>query len=76
MKVVKEKKNQEVEIVFILDRSGSMGGLENDTIGGYNSFIKSKKDFNAKCIKTRYGIVGKQAKVKIDLDPYKVIGKE
>ena len=23
------------EIVFILDRSGSMGGLENDTIGGY-----------------------------------------
>ena len=48
MKVVKEKKNQEVEIVFILDRSGSMGGLENDTIGGYNSFIKSKKDLNAK----------------------------
>ena len=23
------------EIVFILDRSGSMGGLENDTIGGF-----------------------------------------
>ncbi len=48
MTVKKEKKNQEVEIVFILDRSGSMGGLENDTIGGYNSFIKSKKDLNAK----------------------------
>ena len=25
------------EIVFILDRSGSMAGLEKDTIGGYNS---------------------------------------
>ena len=29
------------EIVFILDRSGSMGGLENDTIGGYNSMIET-----------------------------------
>jgi len=29
-----------VEIVFILDRSGSMGGLEKDTIGGYNEFVK------------------------------------
>ena len=32
------------EIVFILDRSGSMGGLENDTIGGYNSMIAKQKD--------------------------------
>ena len=31
------------EIVFILDRSGSMGGLENDTIGGYNSMIAKQK---------------------------------
>lgn len=31
------------EIVFILDRSGSMGGLENDTIGGYNSLIDKQK---------------------------------
>ena len=31
------------EIVFILDRSGSMGGLELDTIGGYNSLIKKQK---------------------------------
>jgi hypothetical protein len=28
-----------VEIISILDRSGSMAGLEKDTIGGYNSFI-------------------------------------
>ena len=31
------------EIVFILDRSGSMGGLEKDTIGGYNSMIDKQK---------------------------------
>lgn len=28
------------ELVFILDRSGSMSGLEADTIGGYNSMLK------------------------------------
>jgi uncharacterized protein YegL len=31
------------EIVFILDRSGSMSGLESDTIGGYNSMIAKQK---------------------------------
>nr|WP_317363504.1 hypothetical protein [uncultured Blautia sp.] len=31
------------EIVFILDRSGSMSGLESDTIGGYNSLLKKQK---------------------------------
>ena len=36
------------ELVFILDRSGSMGGLESDTIGGFNSMIeKQKKDGNS-----------------------------
>lgn len=29
-------KNNRTELVFILDRSGSMGGLETDTIGGFN----------------------------------------
>jgi len=32
------------EIVFILDRSGSMGGLENDTIGGFNGFVKKQAE--------------------------------
>lgn len=32
------------ELVFILDRSGSMSGLEEDTIGGFNSMIKKQKD--------------------------------
>lgn len=31
------------ELVFILDRSGSMGGLEADTIGGYNSLMEKQK---------------------------------
>ena len=31
------------EMVFILDRSGSMSGLEIDTIGGFNSFIQKQK---------------------------------
>ncbi|MBQ8800253.1 MAG: VWA domain-containing protein [Lachnospiraceae bacterium] len=31
------------EIVFILDRSGSMSGLEADTIGGYNSLMEKQK---------------------------------
>ena len=32
------------EIVFILDRSGSMAGLESDTIGGFNSMIKKQQE--------------------------------
>lgn len=32
------------EIIFILDRSGSMHGLEADTIGGYNSFIEKQRE--------------------------------
>ena len=31
------------EVVFILDRSGSMSGLEADTIGGYNSMLSKQK---------------------------------
>ena len=31
------------EVVFILDRSGSMGGLEGDTIGGFNSMIAKQR---------------------------------
>ena len=31
------------ELVFILDRSGSMSGLESDTIGGFNSMIAKQK---------------------------------
>ena len=36
------KKNL-TELVFILDRSGSMAGLEKDTIGGFNAMIEKQK---------------------------------
>ena len=36
-------KNNITELVFILDRSGSMAGLENDTIGGFNAMIEKQK---------------------------------
>jgi uncharacterized protein YegL len=32
------------ELIFILDRSGSMAGLESDTIGGFNATIKEQKE--------------------------------
>ena len=37
-------KNKEVvDVIFILDRSGSMGGLESDTIGGFNSVLEKQR---------------------------------
>ena len=36
-------KNNITELVFILDRSGSMGGLVSDTIGGFNAMIERQK---------------------------------
>ncbi len=41
-----------VELVFILDRSGSMSGLENDTIGGFNSLISKQKKEKGEAIVT------------------------
>ena len=42
-------KNNITELVFILDRSGSMAGLESDTIGGFNSMIEKQKKEDAPC---------------------------
>ena len=41
-------KKKEMDIVFLLDKSGSMQGIEEDTIGGYNSYIESQKINHAK----------------------------
>ena len=38
------------ELVFILDRSGSMGGLESDTIGGFNSMLAKQKREPGECL--------------------------
>ena len=40
------------ELVFILDRSGSMSGLESDTIGGFNSLIKKQKGESGEAVVT------------------------
>ena len=36
-------RNNITELVFNPDRSGSMAGLENDTMGGFNSLLKNRK---------------------------------
>lgn len=38
------------ELVFILDRSGSMAGLERDTIGGFNAMIEKQKKQEGECL--------------------------
>ncbi len=42
-------KNNTTELVFILDRSGSMSGLEKDTVGGFNSMIRKQKQEDGEC---------------------------
>lgn len=41
--------NNITELVFILDKSGSMAGLEADTIGGFNAMIEKQKSTPGKC---------------------------
>ena len=47
-----EKRNNTTELVFILDRSGSMHGLEADTIGGFNSMLDKQKAQDGKAYVT------------------------
>ena len=44
-----KKNNNITELVFILDRSGSVSGLESDTVGGFNTMIEKQKKQNAPC---------------------------
>ena len=41
--------NNITELVFILDRSGSMAGLESDTIGGFNALIEKQRKQEGEC---------------------------
>lgn len=43
-------KNNLTELVFILDRSGSMAGLESDTIGGFNAMIDKQRRQDGECL--------------------------
>ena len=45
-------KNNITELVFILDRSGSMANLVSDTIGGFNALIEKQKAVEGKCLVT------------------------
>lgn len=42
-------KKDMTELVFILDKSGSMAGLEKDTIGGFNSMLKKQRAVEGEC---------------------------
>lgn len=44
--------NQATELVFILDRSGSMAGLEGDTVGGFNAMLEKQKKQEGICFVT------------------------
>ena len=54
------------QIVFIIDRSGSMASLTDDTIGGFNSFVKSQKEVDGDALITtvlfdhKYEVLHKQ----------------
>ena len=55
--------NGRTELVFVVDRSGSMGGLESDTIGGFNSMLSKQRTIAGECRVTtllfdRAGITG------------------
>jgi len=66
------------EIIFLLDRSGSMAGLESDTIGGFNAFIEKQMQLEGETIVTaalfddRYEILWNG----IDANKIKLTGKE
>jgi uncharacterized protein YegL len=44
-----QMKNGATELVFILDKSGSMAGLETDTIGGFNGMLRDQQKLEGEC---------------------------
>ena len=47
--MVEKIKNGLTEMVFIIDKSGSMAGMEEDTVGGFNAMIEKQKKLDGKC---------------------------
>lgn len=47
--MVEKIKNGITEMVFIIDKSGSMAGMEEDTVGGFNAMIEKQKKIDGKC---------------------------
>ena len=62
---------REVNIVFLLDETGSMGSILNDTIGGFNSFIRQQKEIKED-VKIKFTLIlfntGKIEKRYVDAD--------
>ncbi|WP_252183694.1 vWA domain-containing protein [Rossellomorea vietnamensis] len=52
LKEMDEMNKNLTEVVFLLDRSGSMAGLESDTIGGFNGFVKRQEQLDGKTVIT------------------------
>ncbi len=58
------------ELIFILDKSGSMCGLEDDTIGGFNSMLEKQREEGGDCIittalfDTQYQIIHERADIR------------
>ena len=42
-------KNNITELIFVIDQSGSMSGLEDDTIGGFNSMLEKQRNEKGVC---------------------------
>ena len=67
-------KKELTELVFILDRSGSMDGLVSDTIGGFNSMLKKQIEVEGDCMVTtvlfddKYELLHNRIEIK-EIDP-------
>lgn len=65
---MRKKNIEKMDIVFLLDRSGSMSGTENDTIGGYNSYLNDQRENNVRVttilFDDRYEILNKRTPIK------------
>lgn len=68
-----KKINKEImDVVFLLDRSGSMGGTESDTIGGYNNYLASQKGKNVRVttvlFDNQYEVINQQEDIALTKD--------
>ena len=64
---MKKERKSTMDVVFLLDRSGSMSGLEKDSIGGFNSYISShqRKDIRVTTVlfDDKYEMIHKQVPI-------------
>lgn len=67
-------KNGKTELVFILDKSGSMAGLEGDTVGGFNSMIEKQKKIEGEVVVSTF-LFSSDCVLLHDRVPLKQIGR-